>query len=490
MRLFSKNLFFAIALLAITQGCDKEPIGPKDIGVPILLNATENATKALLEEGAFYTSGNQVQIFDYYTNSGSSGYHIGIDNNVPNEYIVSQGLGNSTWPFALKRYHWTADGVHKFFGWLKEDANMTSTEDAAANSPSEFFVNGFEFDPSSQTLDISAISIQQNTKQFDFMYSDIYERNLNSDPDYVSAVPLNFSHLFTAFKITAENRTSNKIVLRSVVVTNLKDSKSATISFSPSKGSTGSTSASVVYSVGNTSGDTFSYELSNGQILKDQSIDVDDYKIMWPQTDVDLDAAFVKIVYDCIDGESSQTYNKEIYLSSLSAWNAGKKYNLNLVFNDKEIILECEVQPWEVVEQTLDFLNEITVTSKLVWDPNTVQSVNYETGEVILFDDPDIQAVGRFKIETPKGATWTASLIPIEGHQDAFAFVKETKYGAVGTNSELKVAVTNNAPIAPRHKCRLIITVQTADGRTIVVKNLVPEGKTYDFTIVQNLING
>ena len=82
MRLFSKNLFFAIALLAITQGCDKEPIGPKDTGVPILLNATENATKALLEDGAFYTSGNQVQIFDYYTNSGSSGYHIGIDNNL------------------------------------------------------------------------------------------------------------------------------------------------------------------------------------------------------------------------------------------------------------------------------------------------------------------------------------------------------------------------------------------------------------------------
>ena len=77
--------------------------------------------------------------------------------------------------------------------------------DAAANTPAEFFGSGFGFSTTDQVLTIPSKSMQQGTPQFDFMYSNIYERNLNSNPDYATAVPLEFSHLFTAFSKAAQN---------------------------------------------------------------------------------------------------------------------------------------------------------------------------------------------------------------------------------------------------------------------------------------------
>ena len=386
---------------------------------------------------------------------------------------------------------------------MAKDVNMTSDTDAAANTPAEFFGSGFGFNTTTQVLTIPARSMQQDTPQFDFMYSDIYERNLNSNPDYVTAVPLEFSHLFTAFNVTAENKSNNTIVLKSVTFRNLKDSKSATISYAGSTGTTGSTPAVVTYSNGTTSGDTFIYNVTDGGNWTNQPIQVADYKLIWPQTAADLDAAIIKVVYDYSDGQNSSTDNyKEVSLADITGWEAGKKNNINLVFKDKEIILQCVVQPWEVVEEIIDFSDQVSASVKLVPVEETVRSWNKNTGEVILYDNVDMQAVFTFKIDTPKGATWTAALIPVEGHQDAFAFVKDTKYGAVGVDSELRIVVTNNAPIAPRHVCKLRITVQTADGRTIVVKSLMPtntSGQTMvdangkeitEYTIIQNLING
>ena len=109
-----------------------------------------------------------------------------------------------------------------------------------------------------------------------------------------------------------------------------------------------------------------------------------------------------------------------------------------------------------------------------------------------MFSDEDITAVCKFRIDTPKGSTWTASLIPIAGHQDAFTIVEGTKYGEVGVDSEIRIRVNNQAPIAPQHACKLRITVQTADGRTIVA-NIMPDEtdpSISEYTIIQNFING
>jgi hypothetical protein len=158
-----------------------------------------------------------------------------------------------------------------------------------------------------------------------------------------------------------------------------------------------------------------------------------------------------------------------------------------------ELIAVCRlsVHLVRVLTENIEFSDQVTVSKTLDWDENTVESCDETKGEVVLYTDDDMVAVVDFQINSPQGATWTASLIPIEGHQDAFTLVDGSKYGSVGTPSQIKIKVNNQAPIAPKHVCILRVTVQTADGRTIVVKNLVPEGKGYEeFRIIQNLING
>ena len=78
---------------------------------------------------------------------------------------------------------------------------------------------------------------------------------------------------------------------------------------------------------------------------------------------------------------------------------------------------------------------------------------------------------------------------------DAFSIVEDSKYGDVGTNEtqRVKIKINNPDPISAKNACLLRITVQTSDGRTIVVKNLMPSeiaSNIEEYTIVQNLING
>ena len=109
--------------------------------------------------------------------------------------------------------------------------------------------------------------------------------------------------------------------------------------------------------------------------MTSQSIQVADYNLTWQQTDADLDAAVVKVVYDYSDGQNSSTDNyKEVSLSSIAGWEAGKRNNLNLVFKDKEIVLQCVVEPWKVVDEVIDFSDQVSVTTKLTPVEETVRA--------------------------------------------------------------------------------------------------------------------
>ena len=158
MKRYYKNILLAIAAIVAAVGCEKQPQYGELTDTPIMLSATETGTKAMLDNGTFKTEGNQIKIYDYYTpTTGAAGYYIGVD---PDEYIKSEGENQATWPFVNKKYNWTPDGVHKFFGWLAEDVNMTSDTDAAANTPAEFFGSGFGFNTTTQVLTIPARSMQ------------------------------------------------------------------------------------------------------------------------------------------------------------------------------------------------------------------------------------------------------------------------------------------------------------------------------------------
>lgn len=354
-----------------------------------------------------------------------------------------------------------------------------------------FFGSTLALTTGTHILQIPSKTLQQDTPQFDFMYSNIYERNLTTNPDFASAVPLEFSHLFTAFNVTALNNSTNTIVLKSVTLTDLKDIKSATINYTAATGTTGSTAATVTYAGAATSGDSFIFT-NSGLTLTGTAQAVADYYLMWPQTAEELDVATVTVVYDYTEkatGVTTSNVSKTIPLSSLDPWIAGKKNNLNLVFKDKEIILQCVVEPWTWEQQEIEFTDAVTVTQTMQNRWENVASVNYDTGEVILKQSTSQQASVKFKIDSPLGATWTASLIMIEGATDAIQFVEGYKYGKVGEAGEIRLRVAKDTPIENRNSYYLRITIQTADGNTIVATGLTGSENYEEFKIIQNLIN-
>ena len=230
-------------------------------------------------------------------------------------------------------------------------------------------------------------------------------------------------------------------------------------------------------------------------MVKKQTYNIsNDFQIMWPQSRVDFDEAQIVVDYKYKEPNQTSTTpidgQTTIDLKDMFSWESGQKNNLGLAFKDKEIALTCKVEPWTVVADTIDFTNQISISNPLTWVPNSVESVDYNKGEVVLYSDMHSVAICNFHIDTPAGATWTASLIPVEGHSDAFAILDNTKYGAVGVDSEVHIQVTNMAPYAPKHVVKLRITVQTADGRTIIADMMPTETdpSITEYKLIQNII--
>ena len=482
MKLNFRNILVASAALLAAVACNKEQRpGYDSTGYPIQFSVTEaGTTKAMLDEETFAKAGNLIKIYDYYTPAGATAPEVTpyID-----DHIKSNGPGNVVWPFVYKRYNWTPDGSHKFFGWLAEDKNMN-----ADNTPGAFFGTGFGY--ADQVITIPTKTLNESTPAFDFMYSNVHVRDLNTNPDYATAVPLEFAHLFTAFSIAAQNMSPNfEITVQSVSIEGLMNTRSATLNYT--NAGDGEYPVVEYANMSNDNANSPDYSFAPAYQLGTNLVDMStktterNYLMSWPMSTAEAENVTLTIKYT-VDNDPA-VITKNISLSG-KEWSAGTKNNINLTFKDKEIILQCIVMDWIPKDEIIDFSDQVTVKDAITWE--NVRSVNNDTGEVILYDDTSIEAICKFSFTAPKGATWTASLIPIEGHQDAFAFIGSSKYGAVGVETPVKLRVTNQAPIAPRHVCYLRITIQTADGRTIVVKNLVPGKDNAEFKVIQNLING
>lgn len=458
----------------------------------ILLNAVEEgATKALLDGNTFMTKGNQIVVYDYYTApkgvqnpNPATGYYI------PGVTAQSTGAtdAGTVWPFLDDaRYEWTDAGTHKFFGWMVKDNNMTQQ-----NTPETFFGSGFGFNTTNHILTIPTTALSQDSPQFDFMYSNITPREPATEG--FDPVGLAFKHLFTAFKITAANNSSNEVYLKKVTITGLKNKRRVTISY------VGDAPVITYTYPPDTKASDFVYNVSTeGKKLDKNAANIsspsdDTYTMMWAHSKEDFAEAKILVEYNYKEPDNPLNTNgvTTVEMKDLK-WESGSKNVLGLMFKDKEIALTCKVEPWNVVSDEIDFTDQISVSKPIMWEENTVDYVNYDTGEVILYSDDQIEAICNFHIDTPAGATWTASLIPVEGYSDAFMIEGGTKYGAVGVDSQIRIRVTNKAPIAPRHIVLLRITVQTADGRTITA-DLMPKNEQNEeikeFKLIQNLING
>lgn len=182
----------------------------------------------------------------------------------------------------------------------------------------------------------------------------------------------------------------------------------------------------------------------------------------------------------------------------------GHAYRINLNILAKYLDLTLQVQPWTLEETVFTDVNKpvtITVPSdrKITW----LQTEDYGIDErdslakgLVYINSHHASAT--FQITEPQGATWSASLVPISGHDNAFVFTDDkgniiaTPTGKVGVGNDhlgriyLRAA---NLTTTVENRALLRFYVRTASGQTAIVRNLVPDanGRFTEYQLVQRI---
>ena len=175
-----------------------------------------------------------------------------------------------------------------------------------------------------------------------------------------------------------------------------------------------------------------------------------------------------------------------------------------LMTNSGQMTITLTVSAWNGSEEVWDYSETITVNDdgKAAWYSFTTTEASEEiqtpykevnnSAEVIFpnYTDGVVHnpLICKFQISAPKAATWYATIVPVSGDFSAFAFAPGSKTsGPVGEPGEVRILTTNNNPNRNASEAILRIVVKTVDGRTIIVKNLLPSNYTEnEFRLIQN----
>lgn len=209
------SLASVAALLVSLGSCTTVRVEPDEVvsrGDEILFIAgsTEPGTRAMLDAGSFRQVGNALKIFDIYSPTATwatAEFYIRDANAVCNS-----SADGSVWPFytkpeltsAMEHYYWTKMGSHRFYGVANKMAGKTIPAD-------------WKFNDEHKVFSVPATFNTYNTdkEQFDLIYSNIAERNLNTGAG-TGPVELQFRHLFAGYAFTLKNDSPNPLKITSV----------------------------------------------------------------------------------------------------------------------------------------------------------------------------------------------------------------------------------------------------------------------------------
>lgn len=415
----------SVLLLAVSCSKDKRPSEFKD--TDIVFSASDaSATKALMDDAALQTSGNTIHVFDQLTGFTGTASWMDADSYYIDEVITYSG--NPVWDFSSGRaYPWTTDGEHLFYGWLNYDSDMDMSVDDFC-SPS--------FNKSTKVMSIPVKEMNLSTDQFDFMYSDVVLIDAAARTSN-TPVALQLNHLFTAFEVNLSNTSGNTVLLKSVKITGLKNSRSATIAFDASSPTVTTSNLSstdiVIYTSTDPDGDTF--------IHQDLVRSLSEMKLMWPQTYVELNGAQIEVVYHIIDShdvvsdELTSTVvlsNQTLFKTNSTGMDAGTKYTFLLQFKKSTIDLQVRVLPWEY--ETFDWNyadRSISARSGMFKDgvlafyrynPETDQydinpTADEWSAKALRFNTRSEVMEGKFYIESPYEGRWQVTPYPASAAQ-------------------------------------------------------------------------
>lgn len=295
------SLASVAALLVSLGSCTTVRVEPDEVvsrGDEILFIAgsTEPGTRAMLDAGSFRQVGNALKIFDIYSPTATwatAEFYIRDANAVCN----SDAAG-SVWPFykgldvasGQEHYYWTKMGSHRFYGVANKMAGKTIPAD-------------WKFDDAHKVFSVPATFNTYTTdkEQFDLIYSNIAERNLNTGAS-TGPVELQFRHLFAGYAFTLKNDSPNPLKVTSVRL-KVGNSCTATINYGLAWDPANTGSPEIEYTsmvmdpadgipgaaveggadVTIASGSTVNLMIPDKTYTDGATFPVGDYRLIWPQ---------------------------------------------------------------------------------------------------------------------------------------------------------------------------------------------------------------
>lgn len=294
------SLASVAALLVSLGSCTTVRVEPDEVvsrGDEILFIAgsTEPGTRAMLDAGSFRHVGNALKIFDIYSPTATwatAEFYIRNANAVCNS-----AADGSVWPFykgldvasGQEHYYWTKMGSHRFYGVANIMAGMTIPADWTFNDEHKFFSVPATFN-----------TYNTDKEQFDLIYSNIAERNLNTGAG-TGPVELQFRHLFAGYAFTLKNDSPNPLKITSVRL-KVGNSCTATINYGLAWDPNNTGSPEIEYTsmvmdpadgipgaaveggadVTIASGSTVNLMIP-GKTYTGATFPVEDYRLIWPQ---------------------------------------------------------------------------------------------------------------------------------------------------------------------------------------------------------------
>lgn len=315
------SLASVAALLVSLGSCTTVRVEPDEVvsrGDEILFIAgsTEPGTRAMLDAGSFRQVGNALKIFDIYSPTATwatAEFYIRNANAVCNS--TAEG---SVWPFykgidvasGQEHYYWTKMGSHRFYGVANKMAGNTIPADWTFNAEHKVFSVPATFN-----------TYDTDKEQFDLIYSNIAERNLN-EGDGTGPVELQFRHLFAGYAFTLKNDSPNPLKVTSVRL-KVGNSCTATIDYGLAWDPNNTGSPEIEYTsmvmdpadgisgaaveggadVTIASGSTVNLMIPGKTYTDGATFPVDDYRLIWPQQ-LDITNAAKGPVEGGAEGES------------------------------------------------------------------------------------------------------------------------------------------------------------------------------------------
>lgn len=485
--------------------CTQDTISPASDSENEIRFQTGTPTRGLIDNLAV---GSEICLYGYHggipladgTSKALEGKTLAYRNfNGSNRWSVVNGDNPIT-------YFWEGTGTYRFFGWLQKDANGLTAAGLTTNyAKNKLTVSG-------------TLNYQYN--QFDFMYSDVDQRTLtdeNMANEKGRPVAMNMNHLFSAFSIGISNTSQDDITVKSIKLQRLHTTGSATIDFSGDNTAVTYTnyptasaySTEVLASYASETGYTLAAGGSSQKDIFNPSATVEanvqKYYMVWPQAqsvifDANLEGKtpeeeaklgdecdiYYPLIMEYSIGNESTIRKKRMKFPNM-AWLPGMKYSFNVKFADKEISLVLQVEPWTYSSSAVDFSDgtiEVNGNNSLTWD-KTKGVVDDTEATVTVKGAQPVEAT--FALSAPVGGKWMVSFK--DGDVTSFKIEDDAEdandgIGPIdGAIHRIKVTPLVKNPTRD-YQVRLKFSVQTADGKTIPIDDIIQVEKNANGEIV------